>query len=403
MNEKKVQVISFFVMHKYEDHEMTTVKSALGLILLEPYRTKSKTAHISLPMKNGGISKFKCKDILKIEYTDRCLIVSVYNTEGPRKKSIMFFLLDQELNLDLWQSNFKPRNINIPEFCDREFRHSKCRISDTQLGMYFMVLLQKTEEGCRRFHQAMKDSQRPQVLWILGLYKVYILYVQENRKLNPQQFKRKLIYSEYEMVAGKIFRLSGGLVTEEDLIVLCGKTHRCNGTFGNLRCARVSFLKCSNCNMARYCDTKCQASNFQKHKLECQSLAKSQETFSKVHKAIEQFLGNRLDCKLNLDIETFISVLCRKLYEDMLCESLEDKFNQLLVNFPVEIDTRERHMFNQLLKLRLSFVKLPCNNHVVHKVLSQDNLIDLILKECFRRYKKMQKSKTQKSKRQRGG
>ena len=153
--------------------------------------------------------------------------------------------------------------------------------------------------------------------------------------------------------------------------------------------------------MARYCDTKCQASNFQKHKLECQSLGKDQESLRKVHKAIEEFLGNRLDCKLNLDIETFISVLSRKLYEDVWCESLGDKLNQLLANFPDEIHSR--HMFNQLLKLRLSFVKLPCNNHVVHKVLSQDNLIDLILKECFRRYKKMQKSKTQKSKRQRGG
>ena len=132
-------------------------------------------------------------------------------------------------------------------------------------------------------------------------------------------------------------------------------------------------------------------------------MAKDQESLRKVHKTIEEFLGNRLDCKLKLDIETFISVLCRKLYEDMLCESLEDKFNQLLVNFPVEIDTRERHMFNQLIRLRLSFVKLPCNNHVIHKVLSQDNLIDLILKECFRRYKKIQKSKKQKSKRQRGG
>ena len=403
MSEKKVQVISFFVMHKYEDHEMTTVKNALGLILLEPYRTKSKTAHISLPMMNGSISKFKCKDILKLEFTGRCLIVSVYNADGPRKKSIMFFILDQELNLDLWQTNFKPRQINIPEFCDREFRHSKCRISDTQLGMYFMVLLQKTEEGCRRFHQAMKDSQTPQVLWILGLYKIYILYMQEkeNMKLNPKQFKKKLIYSEDGLTDGKIFRLSGGLVIEDDLIKLCGETHRCNGTFGNLKCARVSFHKCSNCNMARYCDTKCQASNFQKHKLECQSLAKDQESLRKVHKEIEQFLGNRLDCKLNLDIETFISVLSRKLYEDFWCESLGDRFNQLLVNFPDEIHSR--HMFNQLLKLRLSFVKLPCNNHVIHKVLSQDNLIDLILKESFRRYKKMQKSKTQKSKRQRGG
>merc|ERR1719282_588859 len=268
-------------------------------------------------MMNGSISKFKCKDILKLEYTGRCLIVSVYNTEWPRKKSIMFFILDQELNRDLWQTNFKPREINIPEFCDREFCHSKCRISDTQLGMYFMVLLQKTEEGCRRFHQAMKVSQTPQVLWILGLYKIYILYMQENRKLNPKQFKKKLIYSEGEMTAGKIVRLSGGAVTEGNLIKLCGETHRCNGTFGNLRCSRVSFHKCSNCNMARYCDTKCQASNFQKHKLECQSLGKDQESLRKVHKAIEEFLGNRLDCKLNLDIETFISVLSRKLYEDV--------------------------------------------------------------------------------------
>lgn len=381
MSEKRIKVVSFVHFFQYEDCEMTENNECLGVFLLEPYKAKSKAAHITLPMKLGGQKKLKSKDILKLEYIGQCLIVTIYNGI-TRKRSILFFLLLEELKLDLWQPNFRPKKISIPEFCEKEFRNCRSKISETDLGKYFMITM--TSETCPAtynfFHSKMQEMQNAEDEVNKSFLTMYVYFIQEKGNMTPKKFK-KLIHSKTDKF-NQI--LSSSFATRTSIVGRFLVSHEC----GRKNCEKTSYQKCSRCQTTRYCDEVCQRLDFQSHKSKCLGIVKEKVAQTLGTESIQSFLEDRLNLKLILTFESFVSILIRRLYVDYALSHIQDVLDDCVRMAP-------RHLPKEDFKEYIWILGMHPKIESLYRVMAQKDAKALIFKESFKMYQKLETRRRQ--------
>ena len=381
MSDKHIKVVTFVNFFQYEDCEMTENNQSLGVFLLEPYRAKSKGAHITLPLKLGGQKKLKSKDILKLEYIGQCLIVTIYN-DSSRKKSILFFLLLEELKLDIWQPNFRPKKISVSEFCEKEFRNNMSKVADTDLGKYFMVIMKS--ETCHAtynfFHSKMQEMQNGEDEVNKSFLTMYVNFIQEKGNMTPKKFK-KLIYSNSDKF-NQI--LSSSFATRTSIVGRFLTSHEC----GKKNCERTSYQKCSRCQTTRYCDEVCQRLDFPTHKSKCLCIEKERAAQTLGNKSVQNFLEDRLKLKLKLTLESFVSILIRRLYVDYALTHIQDVLDDCVRMAP-------RHLPKEEFKEYIWILGMHPKIESLYRVMAQKDAEALLFKESFKMYQKLETRKRQ--------
>ena len=361
MSNKRIKVVSFIHFLQYEDCDMTENNECLGVILLEPYRAKSKAAHITLPLRLGGQKKLKCKDILKLEYIGQSLIVTTYNNSS-RKKSILSFLLLEELKLDMWQPNFRPNKISNREFCDK-FRDSINKRSIIDLFNSKTLEMEDSEDQVNK-----------------SFWTMYVNFIQEEGKMTPRKFK-KLINSQTDKF-NQI--LSSSSATRNIIVGSFLVSHEC----GKKNCERVSYQKCSRCQTTRYCNEVCQRLDFPTHKSKCLGIEKEKAAETLGNESIQNFLEDRLDLKLALTFESFVSILKRKLYVDYTLSHFQHVLYDCVRMAP-------RHLPQDEFKEYIWILSMHPKIESLNRALAPRDAEAFIFKESFKMYQKIEKMKRQ--------
>jgi len=172
----------------------------------------------------------------------------------------------------------------------------------------FQFLTSKVRKDLTAALNAMKtrlDDVLDVVGWILQdkyilLYHSYVHYLQQN---SARDFKALIRRSDNlpkllkEKFACESPRLLWGIVYS--FIV----SHHCHNEDMNcdVRCPKVSYLKCSECGFAYYCSEKCQMENWPKHKNLCQYVKNIDMEFGKSRAVINSRIMKQGDENKNGD------------------------------------------------------------------------------------------------------
>ena len=198
---------------------------------------------------------------------------------------------DYQMEICIYKDESR-RDVEIVKFSNKDIKN--CVYNDKKKTISFKVILKNLEielllgdhqkifrtNICRRFLRSYEENTRfvedgDNILFIeqamfIWLYRYDFSIVKFNYMLEHYMGKEK-----EKILLGLLFR---GKEKEITLLQPFLKNHKCR----NSACAGFSFLKCTACMKAHYCNLSCQLQDFEEHRLICDSLAKDHKVQSEV-------------------------------------------------------------------------------------------------------------------------
>ena len=283
-----------------------------GPLLIEKYEKKSKKAFLRI-LRNDDDTEMiiSCKEVKKIFFFDK--------TKSASEQAPSYFMIVTTVNgkttYGFWMDK-------VPLSLFSEFPPN-----DLTGGQQ----LQKLKKICEMGMDLELTTIR--VTGLDALCNMFVTFIQQHPGLTPDGLKSLIKGKRGNKLFMEIIGFSTATFSE---IVESEYRYSCQG----VNCNKFATRKCSNCEIAYYCDSTCQSSVWPRHQKVCHTLKECHSRKVKFGDFIETLLEKKLKRKCLISFNQFDSRISKKIqqYKDDDSIATEEANSDKAFSYENEMD-----------------------------------------------------------------